>query len=220
MPIAFHGMSVCASLRHRVAVIAEHDMVGNGLPAVKRNTVGGSTPARTAQNHSSLFRGNLLFMAAASSTLPGRCGRPEPLSRQWRSSAGIRPPRPPPARELAAAGEEPMEKKELVGKAQEALSPFETQQLAAFFKNLTLKSAMENPWLMGFFLIIFFYAVVKRSKPVLAFLFVAISVMVLFRYTLDRAGGEELSVGSTLPFAFGGIVIGGVLIYFIFIKSE
>ena len=113
-----------------------------------------------------------------------------------------------------------MEKKELVGKAQEALSPFETEKLTSFFKNLTLKSAMENPWLMGFFLIIFFYAVVKRSKPVLAFLFVAISVMVLFRYTLDRAGGDELSVGSTLPFAFGGIVIGAVLIYFIFIKTE
>jgi hypothetical protein len=32
--------------------------------------------------------------------------------------------------------------------------------------------------------------------------------------------GGELSVSSTLPFAAGGLVIGGALIYFTFIKHD
>jgi|PlaIllAssembly_1097288.scaffolds.fasta_scaffold72750_4 hypothetical protein len=113
-----------------------------------------------------------------------------------------------------------MEKQELLKKTEQAMSPFETEHLVQFVKNLTFKSAMENPWLIGFFVIIFFYAVVKRSKPVLLFMFAAISIMLLVRYTLSGPQGEEVSLSSTLPFAFGGLAIGGVLIYFTFIKGD
>lgn len=113
-----------------------------------------------------------------------------------------------------------MEKQEMLGKAKEWMSPFETGNIVNFLKHLTFKSAMESPVFIGIFLVIFFYAVIKRSKPVLAFLFAAISIMLLVRFTLQGQEGNELTLSSTLPFAFGGLVIGGALIYFIFIKSE
>jgi len=113
-----------------------------------------------------------------------------------------------------------MEKQELLKKTEEAFSPFETENLIHFIKNLTFKSAMENPWVIGIFLLFFFYAIIKRSKPVLLFLFAAISIMLLVRFTLSGQEGNELTLSSTLPFAFGGLLIGGVLIYFAFIKGD
>ncbi|RNC69167.1 MAG: hypothetical protein ED859_08075 [Desulfuromonadales bacterium] len=113
-----------------------------------------------------------------------------------------------------------MEKQEMLDKAKDTLSPFETQNIITFIKGLTLKGAMENPWIIGLFAILAFYAVFKRSKAVLATLFAVISITLLIRFTLPASGGNELSLGSTLPFAFGGLVIGGFLIYFLFIKSE
>jgi len=104
-----------------------------------------------------------------------------------------------------------MENQEMINKAQETLSPFETANIIKFLQNLTLKSAMENPWIIGAFLIIFFYAVVKRSKFVLLSLFSVISLVVLVRYAFPPQG-DELSLKSTLPFEFGGLLIGGVLI--------
>jgi hypothetical protein len=112
-----------------------------------------------------------------------------------------------------------MEKQELIKRATESLSPFETEHVVHFVKNLTLKSVMGNPWIMGAILIIFFFAVIKRSKFVLLSLFTVISLMVLMRYTF-QSHGDELSLSSTLPFLFGGVLIGAVLIYFCFIKSE
>lgn len=112
-----------------------------------------------------------------------------------------------------------MDKQELITKAKEHLTPFETENVITYLQNLSLKSAMENPWLMGFFLVIFFYAVIKRSKFVLLTLFSVIMIMVMVRYVFPPQG-DELSLSSTLPFVVGGIVIGGVLLYFNFVKSE
>jgi hypothetical protein len=112
-----------------------------------------------------------------------------------------------------------MEKQELITKTKETLSPFETENVIKFLQHLTLKSAMENPWLIGGFLIIFFYAVIRRSKFVLLALFSIIAVMVLVRFAFPPKG-DELNLSSTLPFIFGGLLIGGVLLYFNFVKSE
>jgi len=113
-----------------------------------------------------------------------------------------------------------MDKQEMLDKGKEVLTPFETQNIVTFVKTLTLKGAMENPWIIGIFAILVFYAVIKRSKGVLAFLFAVVSIALLIRFTLPSGEGNELSLGATLPFAFGGLVIGGFLIYFLFIKSE
>jgi hypothetical protein len=114
-----------------------------------------------------------------------------------------------------------MEKQQVLDQAKEKLTPFETGNIVEFIQHLTLKSAMEHPLLIAIFLVFAFYAVVKRSKFVLLFLFAAISIMLLVRYTLSpEMVGGGLTICSTLPFAAGGIVIGGALIYLTFIKND
>jgi hypothetical protein len=114
-----------------------------------------------------------------------------------------------------------MEKERLIETAKEKLTPFETENLIDFIQHMTLKSAMEQPLIIAIFLFFAFYAVVKRSKFVLLFLFATIAIMLLVRYTLppDVVGGE-LSVKATLPFIAGGLLIGGALVYFSFIKHD
>jgi len=114
-----------------------------------------------------------------------------------------------------------MEKQQLVEQAKEKLTPFETGNIVEFIQHLTLKSAMEHPLLIVIFLGFALYAVVNRSRFVLLFLFASISIMLLVRYTLSpEMVGGGLTIGSTLPFAAGGIVIGGALIYLTFIKHD
>ena len=112
-----------------------------------------------------------------------------------------------------------MDKAALIEKTRETLTPFETGNLVQFIKHLTVKDAITNPWFIAIFLVIAFYAVVVRSKFVLAVLFTTASLLVLIRYTIP-AEGDTLALSSTLPFAFGGLAIGAVLIYFYFIKTE
>ena len=112
-----------------------------------------------------------------------------------------------------------MDKDALLKKAAEILTPFETANIVDFMKHLTVKSAISNPWFVGIFLLIAFFAVVKRSKFVLSVLFTFCSLLLLLRYTMP-AEGDSLNVSSTVPFAFGGLAIGAVLIYLNFIKTE
>ena len=111
-----------------------------------------------------------------------------------------------------------MEKKEIIVKAQEVLAPFETENVVKFVKELSFTTVMGNPWMLGILVIVFFFAVIKRSKFVLLFLFTLLTLMALVHYTLpiDR----ELTAGALLPFAGGCLGVGAVLIYFIFIKTE
>lgn len=114
-----------------------------------------------------------------------------------------------------------MEKQQLLEQAQNKLAPLETGNVVNFIQNMTAQSLMEHPLVLVLFLVIAFYAVIKKSKFVLLFLFSAIAIMLLVRYTLTpEAVGGELSVKSTLPFVVGGLTIGGALIYFTFIKHD
>jgi hypothetical protein len=112
-----------------------------------------------------------------------------------------------------------MDKSAIIQKVVGALTPFETDHVVEFFRHLTVKSAISNPWFITIFILTAFYAVVVRSKFVLCALFTAASLLLLIHFTLP-AGGETMTLSSTLPFAFGGIAIGAVLIYFYFIKTE
>lgn len=114
-----------------------------------------------------------------------------------------------------------MEKQQMLDKAKEQLTPFETGNIIDFIQHLTLKSAMEHPFIIVVFMLFAFYAVVKRSKFVLLFLFSAIAIMLLVRYTLSP---EKISAGltlsSTMPFVAGGLLIGVALIYLTFVKHD
>lgn len=111
-----------------------------------------------------------------------------------------------------------MNKLDFITKSQEVLSPFETEHIVKFIKELSFKTVVGNPWMLSILLIVFFFAVIKKSKFVLLFLFTLLSLMALVHYSLPDGG--ELTPGSLLPFAGGSLAIGAVLIYFIFIKSE
>lgn len=112
-----------------------------------------------------------------------------------------------------------MENQAWFERMKEILSPFETENIANFIRTMNAKTVMENPWIIAVFLIIFFFAVIKKSKFVLLFLFACITIAILVRFTMP-AEGDALSLKSTLPFAFGALAIGGVIIYFSFIKAE
>jgi hypothetical protein len=111
-----------------------------------------------------------------------------------------------------------MEKQEIIAKAQEVLTPFETDNIVKFVKELSFTTVMGNPWMLALLVIVFFFAIIKRSKLVLLFLFTLLSLMALVHYSLPAGG--ELTVTGFLPFAAGCLSIGAVLIYFIFIKTE
>ena len=111
-----------------------------------------------------------------------------------------------------------MDNQEMMNRAQTALEPFETQNIVKFIKHMSTQSFIDNPWLIVVFLAVFFYAVVKRSKFVLLFLFSFFSILLLVKYTLPADG--ELSVQTLLPMAGGGLFIGSVIIYFAFIRTD
>jgi hypothetical protein len=112
-----------------------------------------------------------------------------------------------------------METQTWLEKLKDLLNPFETEHISSFIRNMSAKTVMENPWIIGVFVIIFFYAVVKRSKFVLLFLFASITLAVLVRFTMP-AEGDSFTLNTTLPFAFGALAIGAVIIYITFIKSD
>ncbi|NVN98772.1 MAG: hypothetical protein HXX17_05560 [Geobacteraceae bacterium] len=114
-----------------------------------------------------------------------------------------------------------MEKQQLLDQAKDKLTPLETGNIVNFVQNMSMQSLMDHPLVLLVLAIIGFYAIVRKSKFVLLFLFAAISIMLLIKFTLaPDIVGSELSIRSLLPFVAGGLVIGGALIYFTFIKSE
>ncbi|HEY4744055.1 MAG TPA: hypothetical protein VIH45_05305 [Desulfuromonadaceae bacterium] len=112
-----------------------------------------------------------------------------------------------------------MDKQQFLDKTAEALRPFETANLMTTVQNLTLKQIFTHPAVLLCIAVVFFYGVIKKSKIVLLTLFALIGMIVILRYAMP-APGEQLSVKSLIPFVCGGLVIGGVIIYFSLIKSD
>lgn len=112
-----------------------------------------------------------------------------------------------------------MEKQQLIEKTTRVLEPFETANLINSIQTLTLKQIFTHPAVLVIIAIVFFMGVIKKSKTVLLTLFSLVGMIVILRYAMP-VPGEELSLKEILPFVFGGVVIGGVIIYFSLIKSE
>jgi hypothetical protein len=111
-----------------------------------------------------------------------------------------------------------MEKQQMIEKTTEALRPLETANLMDTIQNLTLTQIFTNPVVLVVVFGLFFFGVLKKSTPVLLTLFFLIAMIVFMRYVMP-APDQELTLSSILPFIGGGIVIGGVIIYFSMIKS-
>jgi hypothetical protein len=111
-----------------------------------------------------------------------------------------------------------MDKQQMVEKATETLRPFETQNLMDTIQNMTLNQIFTHPIMLVTVFGCLFYGVYKRSTPVLLTLFFLISMIVVVRYLMPIPG-QELTMTAILPFVTGGLVIGGIIIYFSMIKS-
>ena len=112
-----------------------------------------------------------------------------------------------------------MDKQQLLNKTVETLRPLETGNLMNSIQNVTLQDIFTHPAVLICITIVFLYGVIRRSKVVLLTLFALIAATVLMRYAIP-APGEALSVKALLPFVSGGLLIGGVIIYFTFIRSD
>jgi hypothetical protein len=112
-----------------------------------------------------------------------------------------------------------MDKQGLVEKTTETLRPFETSNLIDTVQHLSITQIFSHPVVLISIIAIFFFGVIKRSKPVLLSLFSLFCLAVIMRFAMP-ASGEDLSVSATLPFIGGGLLIGGVVIYFSLVKSD
>lgn len=112
-----------------------------------------------------------------------------------------------------------MDKQQLVEKTTEALRPFETANLITTMQTLTVKQVFSHPAVLFFIVVVFFFGVIRRSKPVLLTLFSLLGLIVIMRYAMP-VQDDDLSFKSMLPFVGGGLVIGGVIIYFSLIKTD
>jgi hypothetical protein len=111
-----------------------------------------------------------------------------------------------------------MDKQEMITKTEEVLRPFETQNLISTLQNLTLTEIFTNPVVLIVMLSLLFLGIYKKSKVVLLTLFLLIGMIVIMRYALP-APGEELTMKSILPFIGIGLGVGGILVYFSFVKD-
>ena len=112
-----------------------------------------------------------------------------------------------------------MDKQQFVEKATETLRPFETANLIETMQHLSIKQIFSHPAVLILIIFIFFFGVIKRSKTVLLSLFSLLCLAMIIRYAMP-APGDDLSLSGTLPFIGGGLLIGGVIIYFSLIKSD
>ncbi len=112
-----------------------------------------------------------------------------------------------------------MDKQLLIEKTTETLRPFETANLIETLEHLSVKQVFSNPLVLILIIAIFFFGVLKRSKTVLLSLFSLFCVAVIIRYAMP-APGDDLSMSSMFPFIGGGLLVGGVIIYFSLIKSD
>lgn len=111
-----------------------------------------------------------------------------------------------------------MEKQHLIDKTTEVLRPFETSNLMTTMQTMTVSQIFTHPAMLIIIIIVLFYAVLKRSMPVLLTLFFLVAMIIFVRYAMP-APGQELSLSSIVPFIGAGVAIGGVIIYFSMVKS-
>jgi hypothetical protein len=113
-----------------------------------------------------------------------------------------------------------MDKQQLVEKTTEALRPLESANLIATMQHLSIAQIFAHPVILIALIAIFFFGVIKRSKAVLLTLFSLICLAVIVRFAMPSQGEDLSSMSSLLPFIGGGLVVGGVIIYFSLVKTD
>ncbi len=111
-----------------------------------------------------------------------------------------------------------MEKQQMVEKTVEVLRPLETQNLMSTIQNLTLQQIFSNWIFLLVTIALLFFGIYKRSKLVLLTLFFLVALIVMVKFAMP-AQGEEIGLKTLLPFIGFGLGIGGVIVYFTFVRD-
>jgi len=116
-----------------------------------------------------------------------------------------------------------MDKQQIIEKTVEVLRPFETANIMNTIQTMTFKDLFTNPVTLLIVVLLLYFGLIKRSKAVLLTMFGLAGTICILRYAMPAAsvdGPVETSLGSLVPFVVGGVIVGGVIVYFAFIKSE
>ena len=92
-------------------------------------------------------------------------------------------------------------------------------QILDFFTSKSLAEMAADPRVLFGTAVVFVFAVLFRWKYVLLFLFAVGATMAVLRYTAGSGGSEIIVDQNLMLFAGGTIVIGVVIIYFLFIRD-
>jgi len=111
-----------------------------------------------------------------------------------------------------------MESSDFLEKLKTRLEPFETENLINTIQTVTVDDILNSPVLILTVLFILFFGVYKKSKPILLTVFSVFSMSLMVKYAMPPSG-QELTVSSILPFIGGGLGIGSIIVYFIFVKQ-
>jgi len=106
----------------------------------------------------------------------------------------------------------------MLDKTAEVLKPLETENLMNTIQNLSLQQIFSNWVLLLAVSGLLFFGLYKRSKTVLLTLFFLVSLIVMVKIAMP-AQGQEISLKTVLPFVGFGLGIGGVIVYFTFVKD-
>ena len=112
-----------------------------------------------------------------------------------------------------------MDKQQLAEKAEQALKPFETGNLVTTIQTMSVDQLYSHPVPLLVLLAVLIFGIVKRSKTILLTLFVLLGLVLITRYAMPGQG-QELTMGSIMPFLGFGMVIMGVVVYFTMIHSD
>ncbi len=111
-----------------------------------------------------------------------------------------------------------MADKPFLEKTVEVLQPFETQNLMKTIQNLTLEQIFSNWVFLLITISVIFFGIYKKSKIVLLTVFFLLALIVMVRFAMP-APDEEMGLKTIIPFIGFGLGIGGVLVYFTFVKD-
>ena len=104
----------------------------------------------------------------------------------------------------------------------ELFQHLQTERVLLYLQNLDLKTLIHSPWFLGGTASVAVLCLIMRWRLLLTTIFGLSAFTALLSYTLERGQGLEqgLSTEPLLVFVAGGVLIIGLVIYFLFIRSD
>jgi len=92
--------------------------------------------------------------------------------------------------------------------------------LKARFEGMDIVALLHDPWFIGGSVVFAAVCLFRQALKPLVLYAGVIAFSLLIKYTLPEGSGAMLDTKQLLGFAGGSIVIGAILIYFLFIRAD